>query len=117
MPFFTNKTKAGIGAIARANGVYREKQLIRDEDISGKVFHNLTAISKISGGLVPAWLCRCSCGKETTVSVYSLVRNQVKSCGCLKHKTAYNSKDHTGERFGMLVAVERLQRYRGKETF
>ena len=34
-----------------------------------------------------------------------------------KNKLAHNAKDHTSERFGMLVAVERIQGYRGNETF
>lgn len=30
------------------------------------------------------FLCRCDCGTETTVSVYSLRNGNTKSCGCLK---------------------------------
>ncbi len=93
------------------------KHLLKDMNIKGKRFGNLTALYRTDGDKGTCWRCKCSCGKETTVPIYLLLKNQVKSCGCLKHKPAYNAKDHTGERFGMLVAIERLQRYRGKEIF
>jgi hypothetical protein len=30
------------------------------------------------------WLCRCDCGKETTVQQYDLRSGKTKSCGCLR---------------------------------
>jgi hypothetical protein len=30
------------------------------------------------------WLCRCDCGRETTVSTSNLARGNVRSCGCLR---------------------------------
>jgi len=30
------------------------------------------------------WLCRCDCGKETTILGYSLRHGSTKSCGCLQ---------------------------------
>lgn len=32
------------------------------------------------------WLCKCDCGKETTVAGKNLRRGTTKSCGCLLHK-------------------------------
>lgn len=117
LPAFPNKTQADIRAIARKNGIKRERVLIKDMDITGRMFGGLVAISKESDDPIVMWKCKCSCGNNTIVPIYSLLKNQVKSCGCLKHRTAVNAKDFTGMKFGMLTAVERLPRYRGKETF
>jgi 5-methylcytosine-specific restriction endonuclease McrA len=41
----------------------------------------------------PAWLCRCDCGKETTVAASNLTSGRQKSCGCLNEemKSARNA--------------------------
>jgi len=118
LPLFPGKTKGGIGAIARANGIYREKQLIRDLDITGNTYGMLTAVSKVDeGGRVVFWKCKCQCGSETVVPIYSLLKNQIKSCGCLKHQEARNAKDFSGTRFGLFTAVEKLPRYKNGETY
>lgn len=83
-------------------------------DIADQRFGKLTAVRRTDqikhGSAV--WLCRCDCGKETTVSEYSLVSGRTKSCGCIK------SPDRTGERFGSLVVVGRSDKRgkRGKRT-
>lgn len=35
-----------------------------------------------------AYVCRCDCGKLTTVLAYNLIRGVTKSCGCLKSEVA-----------------------------
>lgn len=54
-------------------------------DRTGFVYGRLTVVSKTdsraSGGSV-VWLCRCSCGKETTASGSILQAGQKQSCGC-----------------------------------
>jgi len=118
LPHFPNKTKADIRAIARKNGIKREKDLKKDEDISGQRFYKLTSISRAeNAGKYGEWKCLCDCGNETIVSIYSLKSGTIKSCGCLRHAPAYNAKDFTGSKFGMLTAVERLPKYNGKGTF
>lgn len=115
LPFFQGKTKADIRAIARKNGIKRLKDLKKDCDITGKKYGMLTAVSRLDE---ERWLCKCDCGNETEVSIYSLLNNNIKSCGCLRHRSAVNAKDFTGMRFGMLEVVEKLSRYNGtKETF
>lgn len=39
--------------------------------------------SEHSASLVRAWLCRCSCGQEATVSTHALRAGSKRSCGCL----------------------------------
>lgn len=55
------------------------------EDITGRVFGNLTVLS--SAGWrdgTSFWCCRCSCGQETEVRYSNLVSGHTKSCGCLQ---------------------------------
>lgn len=118
MPFFPGKTKADIRAIARKNGIRREREFTKDQDLKGRRFGKLTVISKArEESRMTYWNCSCDCGNETVVDVYRLVKGITKSCGCLRNESAYNAKDFTGKKFGMLTAVERLEHFRGKETF
>lgn len=50
------------------------------------------------------WKCKCDCGNETIVRGGLLTSGNNKSCGC--NQSPY-IKDITGQRFGLLVAVER----------
>lgn len=74
-------------------------------DISGKRYGSLTVVERInndgSGG--SKWVCRCDCGAEVVVYGANLRAGRTKSCGCRqKHD------DLTGQRFGKLVAIERI---------
>lgn len=59
------------------------------------------------------WHCRCECGIEKDVPGETLRSGQSRSCGCLQKEIAsQNGKncaiDITGQRFGKLVALERI---------
>lgn len=96
----------------------QEREQLKNIDISGQKFEMLTVLKRSEQKKrVAMWLCKCDCGNITTVDVYSLIHHKIKSCGCLKHKPAVNAIDHTGEKFGLLTAVERLPHHRGKMTF
>jgi len=63
-------------------------------DLAGKVFNRLTVIEengRTRFGKVK-WLCKCSCGNETTVIGSGLISGNTTSCGCLK--TEINSEIH-----------------------
>lgn len=62
-------------------------------DLSGRRFNNLIVIKRayVKNGLI-YWECLCDCGKTTYVSGGNLRSGQVKSCGCLRHKTSYNRR-------------------------
>lgn len=47
--------------------------------------------------------CKCDCGNEVTVDVYSLTSGGVKSCGCLTKK---HPDIKIGDKFGKLTVVE-----------
>ena len=56
--------------------------------LCGQKFNRLTVISKMEkvAGKRLHWLCRCDCGKETSVVGYKLTSNHTRSCGCLKRE-------------------------------
>ena len=57
------------------------------------------------------WLCKCDCGQEILAEPYKIRNKVIASCGCLR--TEKKIKDITGQRFGRLVALERLNKKRG----
>lgn len=119
LKYFPNSKKENIGPLARRHGIRRDNSgSISKKDYTGKKFNLLTALSvDHKKKNMVYWKCKCDCGNETVVSIYSLIKGAVKSCGCLKHRQAINAKDFTGQRFGMLTAIERLPRYNKKETY
>lgn len=57
------------------------------------------------------WHCKCDCGNEKDIVPNSLKRGLTKSCGCLQKNIVSNnfSKDLTGQRFGRLIAKDRIR--------
>ena len=57
------------------------------------------------------WLCRCDCGTERYVLERSLLYGGSVSCGCLRKERASetNSPDLTGQRFGQLTVIRRVE--------
>lgn len=56
------------------------------------------------------WECLCDCGTRFEVAGSNLRAGRTRSCGCLKRETssARLAADITGQRFGRLVALKRL---------
>ena len=88
-------------------------------DLAGQRFGKLTVLRYSHSGRGGAWwLCRCDCGKETTVTAAKLRFGLTKSCGCLRHRKWAKPKppkverlpykDLTGQRFGSLTVIERV---------
>ena len=73
------------------------------EGMVGRVFGRLTVIAETEkrgpGGVV-MYLCRCSCGKTTTVSGTCLRSGETVSCGCYNHDVI--------TKFGNAVYKEKL---------
>jgi hypothetical protein len=65
-----------------------QQPYVRYHDLTGRKFTRLQVIRR--NGQVgekclrTAWLCKCECGTECTVSSTNLRRGLTKSCGCLK---------------------------------
>lgn len=52
-------------------------------DLTGQRFGKLTVLGPAENiGTRTAWLCRCDCGRETTVKTYRLRCGRTKTCGC-----------------------------------
>lgn len=70
----------------------------------GQTFGRLTALYQVlsnDSGSGEKWHCVCTCGRETDVTPYDLIRGHTRSCGCL----VTENKDLTDQRFGRLVAL------------
>lgn len=50
--------------------------------------------SKVSGGTLLFWRCRCECGAETVVAANNLRSGNTKSCGCLKKRAGERTRTH-----------------------
>ena len=81
----------------------------------GKRFGRLTVLerdlNKPKGKGYPSyWICQCDCGNKCSIDYSSLQNGHTQSCGCLRKEllSQKNIKDITNQRFGMVVAKERL---------
>lgn len=76
------------------------KSKYNDKRYIGFALYDLTVIDIIRrNGWY--WQCRCSCGNETIVSPYKLLKGKTKSCGCkkserLKSNPSMNRISHGG---------------------
>lgn len=70
---------------------------MRKLELTGKTFNNLTVlhpegVDRLGHVL---WKCRCTCGNLRLVRGFSLRKNLIKSCGCIKINSVGNrSKTH-----------------------
>lgn len=82
------------------------------KDLTGQRFGRLTVL-KDSGERqkrMVMWLCKCDCGNFKKVRTDHLKDNRVKSCGCfhLERIKEKNSLDLTGQRYGKLLVIEKV---------
>lgn len=116
---FPGKTKKEIVEIARYHGI-KSNNPGHMTDLTGRKYGRLVVknMDHKEKGVV-FWLCECDCGKKTVVRSYLLTSGKTKSCGCLARESwgKSSSTDHVGERFGLLVAVERYPRFKGGRTY
>lgn len=84
-------------------------------DLTGKVFGYLTVKHRLSLKR-PVWCCVCRCGKTITPTVYELLNETTKSCGC---KRKENGRlffvDISGKTFGKLTALKPIKTRRGRD--
>ena len=94
---------------------------MRGMDLTGRRFGKLTVLKvdeefeAIRGSKPRRWICQCDCGTIKSIRGIELTRTKKsqKSCGCEAHKRAKNFgqitfKDLTGQKFGLLTAVEKV---------
>lgn len=85
------------------------------EDLTGRKFGYLTVVERAEDYHTPSngkrytqWLCKCVCGKHTTVLSSNLKSGSTISCGC---KNPKRLKDLTGKQFGDLTVLELVEPY------
>ena len=89
-------------------------------DLSGKRFGRLTVLYRTNNvNNRVFWHCLCDCGNEKDIAARHLSGGSINSCGCLNSEIASErfSKDFTGERFGSLIAIERISNYQNGRTY
>lgn len=83
------------------------------QDLTGMRSGKLTVLEKTDekrkGSTL--WRCRCDCGREILLEPFKIKRQLTQSCGC--SRKGHGIKDLTGQRFGRLVAEERLEEKTG----
>ena len=71
--------------VRQGNGKYCSLPCAQVVDIAGTVFGSYTVLMRNGHiGKHAAWLCRCVCGLEKTVSGSGLRRGTTTSCGCVR---------------------------------
>ena len=110
--FFPGFSLNQIRYIANNYGI-RKKTPGRRKDLCGQTFGDLTVIEldHIDEKYRVWWKCSCTCGRESVVRAGHLTSGSIKSCGCKKQR--YKDIDYTGQKFGLLTAVERMPHYKG----
>lgn len=84
---------------------YKEKELGRSFDYSGKKYNKITLLYRIEkkGNY---WAAQCECGNCFIVLAANVIQEKQKSCGCLKHRPQY--KNLKQQKFGDLTAIEHV---------
>jgi len=84
------------------------------QKIKNQRFGRLIAIEEMSreGSRKHYWRCRCDCGNEVIVEESHLKDGHTKSCGCYRREK--RRRDLTGERFGRLTVLRRIDGKEGK---
>lgn len=83
--------------MANAEPTKRCRPVQRHSMAPGQRFGRLVTLRRApdkvlsSGRVLPAWICQCDCGNETTVLAMFLPKGHTQSCGCLKVETAGRS--------------------------
>jgi hypothetical protein len=79
-------------------------------DLTGRRFGRLVVIKYIGKKLkkgASIWLCLCDCGNECEIPSNSLKSGNTRSCGCISREYSDSRLlDITGQRFGLLTALE-----------
>jgi hypothetical protein len=79
------------------------------KDLKGQTFTLLTVLRRGKRRDIKHvyWLCRCVCSRRKEIRGDSLRDGSIRSCGCLPR--GRNPEDITGQRFGRLIALRRIE--------
>lgn len=82
-------------------------------DLISKRFGGLIVVKEVpKKGKERNYLCQCDCGNQTIVRQGSLRQGNTTSCGCYRNERVSQTQrfDHTGKRYGKLIATKRVGR-------
>ena len=88
----------------------------RFDSLLGKTYGRLSVLERAPNKYVgnTAWLCRCECGEETTVTGSALRKGATKSCGCLRRELATKyGEDNSSWKGGRSIDEQGYIRLRG----
>ena len=92
------------------------------KNLIGQRFGRLVVIERADDYIIPSnkkhttrWLCQCDCG-TTYVTGSNLKNGKIISCGCYKKEKISQkfTKDITGQKFGKLTVIERVENKKGR---
>lgn len=73
-------------------------------DLTGQRFGRLVVcrrdMSKIGKSKYVYWICKCDCGRGSSVCSYHLTKGKTKSCGCIRSEKARETILKNGNRLG-----------------
>lgn len=85
-------------------------------DLSKQKFHSLQPIEIVGTKRKrKLWKCKCDCGNYKKVVSDDLIQGHVVSCGLCQRSTL--PKDLTGQKFGKLVVLEKVEKLNGKTAW
>ena len=88
-------------------------------DLKNKKFGKLLVVGKGESRKGHTyWICKCECGKTSTVATQNLRQGLTKSCGCFSAKLAAERKTLKikGHKFGLLTAIKRIPKTESKNV-
>lgn len=78
-------------------------------DLTGQRFGKLVVIERVENHKGrTSWLCKCDCGNTKIVRSLELRRSDTISCGCYRKEKPSVFYDLTGNRYGRLTVLERV---------
>lgn len=100
--FNYSRVKSGnVKSCGCLNKQHPEKRL----QIANNKFGKLIVISQYMKNTQTYCICRCDCGSHIHVSAHHLMRNNTKSCGCLR-KSIRNNENYINKKFERLLVLE-----------
>ncbi|SDB95584.1 hypothetical protein SAMN05421737_10485 [Shouchella lonarensis] len=106
-----NGTSKSCGCYAKKSGKKLGRKCL---DLTGQTFGSLTVLKKVDlQRWSKYWLCKCSCGKELTISHQKLVNNYSESCNCYQQR-GWKRIDLTGRTYGQFIVLKEAAARYGK---
>lgn len=97
-----------------------KSRMLDKRNLLGKKIGKLLVVEEVEKvGGHRMFKCLCDCGNEIITRGESLVSGSTKSCGCSRGEfvSKANKADITGQRFGKLVAIKRLNKQTKKSEW